>query len=177
MQLHPIANEVLQASLKDGYFQSNRFCQAIAERKPEQCVQWSVNLVAPYISQSNPSDDGLHEALTFIRDAMRDCSEDTLAELDQRAWALWSSKSSDATPYLHRSVARLAWATICLICDVRSMQFASAFVGIRLAPDDRNVTVELANQCAMAIDMTITQTDDGRLAVAQSFSREMALLP
>jgi hypothetical protein len=48
--------------------------------------------------------------------------------------------------------------------------------GIHIAENDNGAVREMANQCGMAVDMLYTDTNDGRLMVAASFSREMASL-
>ena len=58
---------------------------------------------------------------------------------------------------------------MCLICETTGTHF----IGTRIASGKNGTLVEMANQCAMAVDMTFTDTADGRLMVASSFSRVM----
>lgn len=99
---------------------------------------------------------------------------DDLKRLDELAWNSWCAGSfDDSSPFLQRAAARLAWAAICLICHGTGHAFHSQFTNFQIAPGDANAIGEMANQCAMAVDMTFTDTRDGRLMVAAAFSREM----
>ena len=80
----------------------------------------------------------------------------------------------ESSPFLQRATARLAWAAIFLVCHSTRVPFESQFSsGFRIAGADEGALIEMANQSAMAIDMTFTGTLDGRMMVAASFSREM----
>ena len=174
MELHPLASEVLQARDEHGVFQSNRLCHGIAQQSPKKCVQWAIGLVASHIAEANQNND-LRQAVDEIRDATESGSSESLSTLDQLASNSWYSTDHD--PYLSRAVARLAWATICLICHEKSLSFKSAFVNLQVGEGHRIAIREMANQSAMAIDLTVSRLEDGPSQVATSFSREMNLLP
>jgi hypothetical protein len=61
-----------------------------------------------------------------------------------------------------------------LIGDITGTDFESEHTGIHISANANGAIREMANQCGMAVDMIYTDTNDGRLTVAASFSREMA---
>lgn len=171
MDVHPVARDVLDAFASDAYFRSNRLCQALAERSPKQCVNWAIGLVEFRINSSSPNEMVAH-TLKSIHAALRVPSPDALSLLDELGWKSWSSDSFDKqAPFLQRAAARMAWATMCLICHSTSTEFKSQ--SFDLSGGDRNLLAEMASQCAMAVDITNSESEDGRLMVAASFSREM----
>ena len=172
-ELHPVAREVLTAFASVGYFRSVRFCQIIAERDPTQCVEWAAQLIEHCVANSTPH-GVVTETLSVIESLIESRDTDILPLLDDLAWQCWSSGSfDDESPFLQRAVARLAWATIGFVCVVTSSSFISQRVAISADADDDSGLATLVHQCASAIDMTFTETDDGRLMIAADFTRQM----
>ena len=172
--LHPLARDVLEAFATQSYFRSLRLANALADRSPTQCVRWAFHLVEPFVSASTPH-EVVTQTLSTIRHALASPSADELSQLDELSWKSWCSGSFDEeSPYAQRAVARLGWASILLVGDTTKTNFESKYTGIHISAKANGVIREMANQCGMAVDMIYTHTDDGRLMVATSFSREMA---
>ena len=172
--LHPLAREALAAFAAHPYFRSLPFTNALAERDPAQCIKWALNLVERFVSRSTRSDD-VTRTLSAIRRAIADQSANDLLQLDELSWQSWSSGPFDeAAPFAQRAVARLGWASILLIEYRTGTCFESRYTGLHIAANTHGMIRELANQCGMAVDMIYTDTNDGRLMVAASFSHEMA---
>ncbi len=175
-ELHPLAREVLQAFATQSYFRSLRFSNAIAERSPTQCVRWAFNLVEPFVNAST-AHQVISQTLLAIYHAIEFPSADELPRLDELSWQSWCSGSfNDQSPFAQRAVARLGWASMLLVGHTTRTPVESEYSGIHIAANDNGVIREMANQCGMAVDMLYTSTNDGRLIVAASFSREMAAL-
>ncbi len=175
-ELHPLARDVLAAFATQSYFRSLRFSNAIAERNPTQCVHWAFNLVEPFVNASRPHTI-VTRTLAVIRNAIEFPCADQLPQLDELSWQSWCSGSfDDASPFAQRAVARLGWASMLLVGNITGTHVESEYTGIHIAANDNGAIREMANQCGMAVDMLYTNTNDGRLMVAASFSREMAAL-
>ena len=171
-EMHPIATEVISAFARHDYFRSNRFTTTLADRHPRQCLKWTLNLVGPCVDQSAPPDI-VAKTLSASRAAAGEPSADALPLLDDLSEQSWCSGTyDDSRPFLQRAVARVGWAAMCLICATTGAQFT----GIRIAKGKNATLKEMSKQCAMAVDMTFTDTEDGRLMVASSFSRAMDAL-
>lgn len=172
--LHPLARDMLEAFATQSYFRSVCLANALANRSPTQCVRWALNLVEPFVSASAPH-EVVTQTLSAIRCIIASPSADELSELDELSWKLWCSGSFDKkTPFAQRAIARLGWASILLIADTTKTCFESKCTGIHLSADAQGVIQEMANQCGMAVDVIYAGTNDGRLMIAESFSREMA---
>ncbi|MFO0821336.1 MAG: hypothetical protein U1A77_25560 [Pirellulales bacterium] len=114
------------------------------------------------------------QTLSAIRHAIASPSAGELSNLDELSWKSWCSGSFDEkSPFAQRAVARLGWASILLVVDTTKTCFESQYTGIHISANTNREIRELANQCGMAVDMIYTDTNDGRLMVAASFSREM----
>ncbi len=175
-ELHPLARDVLQAFASQSYFRSLRFSNAIAERCPTQCVRWAFNLAESFVNASTPH-EVVAQLLWAIRHTIEFPSADQLPRLDELSWQSWCSGSfSDQSPFAQRAVARLGWASMLLIGKITGTDVESKYTGIHVTANDNGAMREMANQCGMAVDMQYTDTNDGRLMVAASFSREMASL-
>lgn len=175
-ELHPLARDVLQAFATQSHFRSLRFSNAIAERNPTQCVRWAFNLVESFVNLSTPH-DVISQSLLVIRHSINSPSADQLPHLDDLSWRSWCSGSFDEeAPFAQRAVARLGWASMLLIGNITGRAFESRNTGIHIAANQNGAIREMANQCGMAVDMLYTDTNDGRMMVAASFSREMASL-
>lgn len=175
-ELHPLARDVLEAFATQSYFRSLRFSNAIAERNPTQCVRWAFNLVESFVNVSTPH-EVITQSLLVIRHAIESPSADLLPELDEMSWQSWCLGTfNDESPFVQRAVARLGWASMILVGSITGIDVESKNTGIRIAVSDNGAIREMANQCGMAVDMLYTDTNDGRLMVAASFSREMAAL-
>ena len=171
--MHPIARELLDAFASQPYFQSNRLTATIAERNPIRCVNWTLDLVEPAVLDSK-APQIVVETLAMIRNALKELTPNAVPKLDEASSQCWCLGSfADSRPYLQRVVARLGWATILLLCKHSNTDFESQFTGIHISANINGQLRELANQCAMAIDMVYTDTNDGRLMVASAFTREM----
>jgi hypothetical protein len=172
-ELHPIARDLLRAFAPRKYFRSNRLALTLAERAPNRCIGWAISLVEPTVDSCSPH-EVVSETLIAVHDAVEAPSADKLPRLDELAWKSWSSGSfDDSLPYLQRAVARLGWAAMCLIWCKTDSAYESRYTAIGACGRDNWAIAEMANQCAMALDMTFTDNADGRLMVASSFSREM----
>jgi hypothetical protein len=173
--LHPTAKALLDHFAASQFFRSDPLCAALAERDPLRCLRWAVGLVEHRVRLSSPP-DLIAQTLSAIQRAIGSISPDHLPELDDLAWRSWSSDSFDAAlPYLQRAVARLGWATMCLIRRSTGSAFSSQYTGLQF-PNGETELRELVAQCAMALDISYTDTLDGRMLVAFTFSREMAAL-
>ncbi|MFO0819377.1 MAG: hypothetical protein U1A77_15630 [Pirellulales bacterium] len=172
-ELHLLARDVLEAFAAHSYFRSIRLTNALADRSPTQCVRWTFNLVEEFVNASPPCEVAM-QTLSAIRHAIAGPSADDLSELDKLSWKSWCSGSFDEQSlFAQRAVARLGWATILLVGASTKTCFDSAYTGIHISANADVQIREMANQCGMAIDMIYTGTNDGRLMVAASFSREM----
>ena len=171
--LHPVARELLDAYASLPYFQSKRLTLEIAEREPSRCVIWALGLLEPTVLSSTPPNTVV-DTLGKIRNSLGSPSQDALPELDELSWRCWCYGSfDDSSPYLQRAVARLGWATMLLVCRKTDTNFESRLTGIHNLVTSNGLLREMANQCAMAIDIVYAHTDDGRLMVASAFTREM----
>ena len=174
--LHPVARQLLEAFALTNYFRSVRLCQALAERDPAGCLYWAAELLAPTIAASTPH-EVVTETLRVVRSQIDSPDPDCLPLLDELAWNCWSSGSFDMdSPFLQRAVARLAWAAIGLVCVVTSSSFRSERVAVAASVSDGTGMATLVHQCASAIDMIHTGSQDGRLMVAADFTRRMKSL-
>lgn len=174
--LHPLAREALTHFASVGFFRSDRFCQAIAEIEPNECMKWALELVSQRANKSERSGT-VAATLSLIRTLIDSPDPDKLPALDALAWQCWCAGSFDADfPFLQRAVARLAWAAIGLVCLKASCSFVSERVAISADAHDDSGIGTLVHQCASAIDMTFTEMDDGRLMVAADFTRKMEAL-
>jgi hypothetical protein len=172
--LHPLARDVLEAFATQSYFRSLRLANALAERDPTQCVRWAFNLVQPFVNASTPHEVVLR-TLSAIGDAIATQTANQLPHLDELSYKSWCSGTFDeASPFAQRAVARLGWASMLLIGDITGTDFESEHTGIHISANANGAIREMANQFGMAVDMIYTDTNDGRLTVAASFSREMA---
>lgn len=175
MDLHPAARDVLQTFATEKYFRSNRLCQAVAQIDPQHCLNWAVRLVTHHLNEVLMP-DVVGETLQCVQSGIQQCATELLPRLDELASKCWCCGSHDeSAPFVERAFARLAWATMCWICHASSFRYITRHVGLPPASDDW--LLEMTNQCAMAIDMTNTQSEDGRLMVAASFTREMGDRP
>ena len=175
-ELHPLARDVLEAFATHSYFRSLRFSNALAERNPTQCVRWAYNLVASFVNASTPH-KVITRTLLVIRHTIESPTSEQLPQLDELSWQSWCSGSFDVeSPFAQRAVARLGWASMLLVGKITGTHVESKNTGIHIAANDNGAIREMANQCGMAVDMLYTDTNDGRLMVAASFSREMAAL-
>lgn len=175
-ELHPLARDVLQSFATQSYFRSLRFSNAIAKRNPTQCVRWAFNLVESFVNASTPH-DVITQTLLVIRHSINSPSTDQLPQLDELSYQSWCSGSFDKeSPFAQRAVARLGWASMLLVGNITGTDVESRNTGFHIAANDNRAIREMANQCGMAVDMLYTDTNDGRLMVAASFSREMAAL-
>lgn len=173
-KMHSLAHEFL-LRWESGYASSKPLCKTLAKHNPRQCVTWAFGLVEPYVNASSPHDIVI-ETLNSLNAAIPPCSADDLPRLNELALLSWSSGSFDgSSPYLQKAVARLAWATMHLICHVASCSFESES-GTHFGIDKESAFTELVGQCSMAIDMIWNETNEGRLLIASSFSREMETL-
>lgn len=176
-ELHPLAREMLEAFASQSYFRSLRLANALADRSPTQCVRWAFTLVEEFVNASTPHEVVI-EALSAIRQTIASPSAGELSKLDELSWKSWCSGSFDEkSPFAQRAVARLGWASILLIVHTTKTCFESAYTGIHISANANGEIREMANQCGMAVDMIYTDTNDGRLLVAASFSREMDASP
>lgn len=174
IDLHPLARDALEAFATQSYFRSLCLTNALAERDPVQCVRWAFNLVEPFVTASTPP-EVVTRTLLAIRRAMVSQSADELSQLDELSWQSWCSGSFDErSPVAQRAVARLGWASMLLIGERTRTPIESRYTGNRISANTERMIPELANQCAMAVDMIYTESNDGRLMVAATFSREMA---
>lgn len=175
MELHPAARDVLQTFATEGYFRSNRLCQTLAQIDPLHCLNWAVRLVKHRLNEVLMP-DVVGETLQCVQSGIQQCSPDLLPRLDELASKCWCCGIHDeSAPFVERAFARLAWATMCWICHATPFYYASAHVDLHHT--SHGWLLEMTNQCAMAIDMTNTRSEDGRLMVAASFTREMVDMP
>ena len=175
-ELHPIARDSISAFTEHGYFRSIRLCHVVASVSPAECVAWATRLIEPAVSESNQHPIVV-ETLTLVKSLTATPTADALLGLDALAWQCWTAgRFDDSKPYLQRAVARLAWATIGLVCLTDRCAFASERVAITADPDDNSAIKTLVYQSASAIDMTHTRSDNGRLMVALDFSHLMERL-
>lgn len=173
---HPVAREVLAAFAVHDYFRSNKFCRTIADVDPRRCVTWAFRLASPCVLAGSPPPI-VAQTVSLVESAVDRCDVKDLAELDVAASDTWSAGSfDDSSPHLQRAAARLAWATICFISHTTGADFETKFSGVSNAARDHTAFTEMVNQSAMAIDMTIGKSNDGRLLIASSFSKEMEVL-
>ncbi len=174
--LHPLARGVIEAFATQSYFRSLCLTNALAERDPTQCLRWAFNLVEPFVNALAPN-DVVTRTLSAIGGAIASQPVNELSQLDELSWQSWCSGPFDeASPFAQRAVARLGWASMLLIGDTTGTRVESKYTGIHISANANGAIREMANQCGMAVDMVYTGTNDGRLMVAESFSREMAAL-
>lgn len=172
-ELHPIARELLDAYASHLYFQSKRLTAIIADRNPSRCVSWALNLVEPAILDSKPP-QLIVDTLAQVRSAVEELKPSRLPVLDDLSSQCWCHESFDeSSPFLQRAAARLGWAALLLICELTDTEYESKFTGIHVSAVSNGQLREMSNQCAMAVDMLYTDTNDGRLMVASAFTREM----
>ena len=176
-ELHPIARDLLTAFASQEFFLSNRLCQIVAERDPALCVAWATRLIEASLTETSPH-AVVTETLTLVTSLIALPNENSLLRLDDLASQCWCSGSfDDSKPYLQRAVARLAWATIGMVCFVMHCSFTSERVGISADSNDGSAIKIVVQQSASAIDMTYTEANDGRLMVAADFTRLMERIP
>jgi hypothetical protein len=173
--LHPLARDVLETFASQSYFRSIRLTKALADRSPTQCLRWAFNLVEHFVSASTPHKVAT-DTLGAIAQAIASPSAEQLPQLDELSWKSWCSDSFDEqSPFAQRAVARLGWASMILIGAATGTLIKSKYLSGGTSFDANQLIGHIADQCGMAVDMIYADTNDGRLMVAASFSREMAV--
>ena len=172
-ELHPIARELLDAYDSRPCFQSKRLTATIADRNPSRCVIWALNLVEPAFLDSKPP-QLIVDTLAEVRSSAAEPKPSRLPVIDELSSQCWCHETFDeSSPFLQRAAARLGWAALLLICKLSGIHFESKLSGIHVSANRNGHLREMSNQCAMAVDMLYTDTNEGRLMVASAFTREM----
>lgn len=168
--MHPVAQQYLEAG---GNFSSKGLCKLLADKDPVLCLNWSVSLVELCVMNSTPNEVA-SQNLDTVKTAISCQSPEALPQLDELEEQLWHSRSLDESmPFLHRALARLAWATMGFICHVTSSDYHSEAFAISFCIEDQSAFHELFIQCGSAIDMLYRERENGIFKVAESFSVEM----
>ena len=168
--MHPIAVEAIQKSAEFGCFLPKRMVTILADIDPARCVRWAYELVAPEVKRVN-STGVVSQTLCAVGSAIDDPVVSYLPTLDRLAWESWTCDFEySVTPfYFHRASSRLAWATMGLIVVTHDTNYECQFLCGPIAGRDAGFGMVIS-ECAASLSMTFSDSDDGCLMVAQSFS-------